>query len=55
MIVKVKICTTGKILVKFVPGIYYNYLFVKYVVCVQERTTRSDMKENLKMSVPKID
>ena len=37
MIAKLKMYTTGNILVKFVSKIYYRYIFFKYVVCVQER------------------
>ena len=36
MIVKLKMCTAGKILIKFVSKNYKRYLFSKYVVCDYE-------------------
>ena len=50
MIIKLKMCTTGKILVKFVSKNYCRYPFSKYVVSDQERAPGWDMKENLEMS-----
>ena len=54
MIAKLKMCTTSKILVKFVSENYWRYLFSKYVVCDQKRAQGWNSKENLEMSVPEI-
>ena len=55
MIIKMKICTAGKILVKFVSKNYQRYHFSKYVVCDQKRASGWEMKENLEMPVPEVE
>ena len=55
MIIKMKICTAGTILVKFVSKNYQRYHFSKYVVCDQKRASGWDMKENLEMPVPEVE